>query len=83
MAGALALVPPGAVTVTLTVPGPVPAGAVAVIWTAELTVKLMAGVVPNLTAVAPVKLTPATTTDVPPMTGPLAGERPVTVTEDV
>ena len=35
--------------------------------------------VPNLTAVAPVKLVPATETDVPPVAGPAAGLSPVTV----
>ncbi len=34
---------------------PVPAGAVAVIWVAELTVNELAAVDPNATAVAPVK----------------------------
>ena len=39
------------VTVTLTVP--VPEGDVAVIWVGEFTVKLVAAVVPNFTALAP------------------------------
>ncbi len=59
------------VTLTLTVP--VPAAVTAVIWVAELTVKLAAGVAPNLTAVAPVKLVPVMTTLVPPASGPDAG----------
>ena len=49
------------------------------IWVAELTVKLVALVVPNLTAVAPVRLAPVMVTWVPPAAGPLAGEIPVTV----
>ena len=46
---------------------------------AELTVKLVALVAPNLTAVVPVKLVPAIVTDVPPAAGPAAGEIDVTV----
>ena len=57
--------PPGVVTVMSTVPAE-PAGAVAVIWVALLTVKLVALVAPNLTAVAPVKLVPVIVTVVPP-----------------
>ncbi len=57
----MALVPPGVVTVTSTVPA-VPAGAVAVMLVALLTVKLVAAVEPNLTAVAPVKLVPVIVT---------------------
>ncbi len=45
---------------------PVPAGATAVIWLAELTVKLEALTAPNLTAVTPEKLAPVITTVVPP-----------------
>ena len=41
---------------------PLPAGVTAVIWVAELTVKLAAAVAPNFTAVAPVKLVPVMTT---------------------
>ncbi len=70
-------VPP--TVVTLTVTAPVPAGDVAVIWVAELTVKLVALVPPNLTAVAPVKSVPVMTTLVPPAAGPDVGARPVTV----
>ena len=64
-------------TVTSTVP--VPAGEVAVIEVAELTVKAVAFVAPNFTAVAPVKLVPMTVTDVPPASGPPVGEIDVTV----
>ena len=69
--------PPPVVTVTSTVP--VPAGDVAVIWVAELTVKPVAGVAPKFTALAPVKLVPVIVTVVPPPVGPAVGERDVTV----
>ena len=65
-------VPPAVVTMTLTVPT-ASAGAIAVICVAELTVKLLAAVLPNITAVAPVKLAPVMTTDVPPASGPKLG----------
>src|SRR5205807_1766384 len=42
------------------------------------TPKLAAGVVPNETPVAPLKLVPEMTTDVPPPAGPLFGPMPVT-----
>ena len=64
--------PPAVVTLTSTVP--VPAGEVAVIWVAELTVKPVAAVAPNFTAVAPVKLVPVMSTLVPPAVGPDVGE---------
>src|ERR1700722_7957550 len=57
---------------------PLPADDVAVIEVAELTVKLVALVVPNFTAVAPVKLLPVIVTDVPPEAGPVVGEIDVT-----
>ncbi len=57
---------------------PVPAGDVAVIDVAELTVKPVALVAPNLTAVAPVKLVPVIVTVVPPPAGPDVGEIEVT-----
>ena len=69
--------PPVVVTLTSTVP--VPAGEVAVIEVAELTVKPVAGVAPNVTAVAPVKLVPVIVTEVPPVDGPDVGEIKVTV----
>ena len=50
-----------------------PAGAVAVIEVAELTVTLVAAVVPNLTAVAPARLVPVMVTVVPPAPGPRSG----------
>ena len=73
----MALVPPGVVTVTSTVPEP--AGLVAVIEAALFTVKLAAAVAPNLTAVAPVKLVPVMVTEVPPTEGPELGTTDLTV----
>ena len=69
-------VPPAVVIVTSTVPAP--AGEVAVIEVAELTVKLAALLAPNFTAVAPVKFVPVIVTDVPPAAGPDVGEIDVT-----
>ena len=74
--GLAGLVPAGVVTVTLTVP--VPADEVAVIEVAELTTTPVAAAVPNLTAVAPVKLLPEIVTLVPPAAGPDFGDREVT-----
>src|SRR4029077_7764113 len=71
----VALVPPLFVTVTSTVP--VPSGAPATIEVSECTVKLVALVDPNLTAVTVAKLVPVMVTAVPP--GPLAGSTLVTV----
>ncbi|MHC2619285.1 hypothetical protein ACVIW2_001317 [Bradyrhizobium huanghuaihaiense] len=76
-AAEVAEVPPAVVTLTSTVP--LPAGEVAVIWVAELTVKPVAAVAPNVTAVAPVKLVPVMVTVVPPPAGPVVGEIEVTV----
>jgi len=73
----VALVPPGVVTVTSTVPAP--AGEVAVIEVALTTLKLAAAVVPNWTAVAPVKFVPLIVTEVPPLAGPVVGLSPDTV----
>jgi hypothetical protein len=72
----VALAPPGVVTVTSTVPEP--AGETATIDVALETTKLAAGVLPNATAVAPVRFAPLITTDVPPAVRPVAGLRPVT-----
>ena len=72
-----ALLPPEFVTVTSTVP--LPAGEVAMIDVALLTVNEVAAVPPNRTAVAPVKLLPVMVTGVPPAAGPLFGEIDVTV----
>ena len=76
-AAEVADIPPAVVTRTSTVP--VPAGDVAVIWVAELTVKPVAGVAPKLTVVAPVRLTPVMVTEVAPAVGPAVGEIDVTV----
>ena len=67
---ALVAVPPGVVTLTL--PVVAPAGTVAEIDEAELTVKMVALVPLNLTAVAPFKLVPVIETFVPTL--PLVGE---------
>ena len=56
-----------------------PAGEVAVMEVEELTVKLLAGVVPKVTAVAPVKLVPVRATEVPPAVDPELGLTAVTV----
>ena len=72
-----ALVPAEVTTVTSTVV--VPAGAVAVIWVAELTVKLVAATDPNCTELTEAKLVPLITTEVPPVEGPEIGVTPVTV----
>jgi len=73
----MALVPPSVVTVTSTVP--TPAGEVAVIWVALLTVKEAAALLPKLTAVAPEKLVPVMVMLVPPDVGPVFGLTLVTV----
>ena len=69
--------PPGVVTVTSSMPT-APAGAVAVMEVSEFTVKLLAGTVPNVTAVASVKPVPVTVTVLPPALGPEPGDTPVT-----
>jgi len=74
----VALVPPAVVTVMSIVPA-LPAGVVAVIDVALFTVKLVAFVAPNFTAVAPVKFVPVIATLVPPALGPLVGLTDVTV----
>lgn len=69
--------PPVVVTRISTVPEP--AGAVAVIWVALLTVKPVATAPPKVTAVAPEKLVPVMITVVPPEAGPEVGETLVRV----
>jgi hypothetical protein len=64
------------VTVTSTVP--VPAGAVAVIDVAELTVAVVAETNPKSTVAPATKPLPVTTTDVPPAVGPAPGLTAVT-----
>ena len=65
--------PPAVVTVTSTAPA-LPAGEVAVIEVAELTVKLLAATEPNFTDVALVRSVPVIVTKVPPTILPFAGE---------
>ena len=77
----IALVPIGVVTVTLTIPAVVVAGAIAVIEPSLLTTTPVAGVDPKRTLVAPVKPTPASVTDVPPAMEPVAGATSVTAGE--
>jgi hypothetical protein len=62
--------PPGPVTVTPTVP--LPAGATATIWV-FVTLVIVPGVEPNVTAVAPEKCCPVIVTTVPASAGPEAG----------
>ena len=76
----VALVPFSLVTLTSTVPSP--AGEVAVIWVALLTVKEAAALLPKRTAVAPEKLVPVMVTLVPPDAGPVFGLMLVTVGAD-
>jgi hypothetical protein len=66
------LVPPGPVTVIWTVLAAT-AGDVAVIEASEFTVNDVAAVVPNVTAVAPVKPLPEIVTLAPPALGPAVG----------
>jgi hypothetical protein len=73
----VALVPPGPVTVTSTVPDP--AGEVAVIEVAELTVTPVAALPPKATVSPAAKFVPVTVTSVPPDVGPDAGETALTV----
>ena len=49
------------------------------IWVALSTVKPAAAVAPKATAVAPVKLVPVIVTEVPPASGPVAGDTDETV----
>jgi hypothetical protein len=81
-AGLVALVPPGPVTVTSTVPPTfwaLPAGAFAVIEVGELTVTPVAVLPPKATVLPAAKFVPVTVTVVPPDAGPLAGETALTV----
>ena len=74
----VALVPPGVVTVTSTVPA-APAGDVMERDVGEATTNPVPATVPNFTTVAPVNPVPVTVTEIPPANGPAAGEIPVTV----
>jgi hypothetical protein len=70
-------VPLGVVTVTSTWAALVPYGAVAVMDVSEFTVK-KAGLLPKLTADAPVNPLPQMTTTVPPACVPEVGVMPLT-----
>ena len=74
----VAEVPPGVVTVMLTVPA-IPAGDVAWICVSDRTVNVVALVVPNLTAEAAAKLVPVSVTTVPPAVVPVLTLNPLTV----
>jgi len=71
------LTPAPVLMVTPTAPAVEAAGLTAVIDVGLFTVKLVAAVLPNVTAVAPVKPLPAMATVVPPASGPPAGVSPV------
>jgi len=77
--GLLSLMPADVLIVTPTEPALTAAGLVAVIEVLLFTVKLVAGVVPKLTAVAPVNPVPVILTVVPPVVGPPGGLTPLTV----
>ncbi|GAA2507727.1 hypothetical protein GCM10023100_42470 [Actinocorallia cavernae] len=64
--------PPGVVTVTPT--APLPDGETAVTWVGETWVRLVAGLLPNITLVVLARLVPVTVTKVPPPVDPWFGE---------
>ena len=68
----VAAVPPGVVTVTVTVPAE-PAGAVVLI-VASAFVSMVAALLPNVTAVARARFVPVMLTLLPMVNGPAAGE---------
>ena len=72
----VALVPPGVVTVTSTVPSE-PAGMSAVIWVGDTTVNVVV-VAPNFTAVAPESEVPVIVTWPPPASSEEDGDSEVT-----
>jgi hypothetical protein len=72
-------VPPGQMITTFFAPKEVPAGVVMVIEVDELTVKLVTGIPSIVTEVAPVKLVPVMTAEVPPAIEPEEGEMEVKV----
>jgi len=76
--GTIALVPRGVVTLISTVLAD-RAGEVTVRVLSLVTFRPVPGVVPNLTAVAPVNPVPVMVTPVPPSVDPLAGEMLVMV----
>jgi hypothetical protein len=69
---------PLTVTVTVTAPAAF-AGVVAVIWVPLTTTTLLAAAVPNVTVAPAAKFVPVIVTFVPPTTGPLFGDTPLTV----
>ena len=77
----VALVPLAVVTVTFTIPAD-PAGDVAVIDVAELTVTAVAVSEPNITVAGDTKPVPVMVTTVPPAVGPEVGLIAVTVGAD-
>ena len=74
----MGLVPPGVVTVTLTVPG-LADGAVAASWVVDLNVTEVAGLEPKSTVAPETKFVPVIVTVFPPAVGPPAGLTLVTV----
>ena len=70
-------VPPGVVTRTSTTPA-TSGGATAVSPPAPSGVNDVAATVPKVTPVTPARPAPVTVTGVPPVVGPLGGDRPVT-----
>lgn len=71
--------PPGVVTVILTIPAVVVAGEVTMIEVLLVVAVIIAGIEPKSTAVAPVNPVPVIVTDVPPAVVPFIGEIEVTV----
>ena len=69
---------PFTVTVTVTAPA-LPAGVVAVMVVLFTTTTLVAAALPKVTVAPVAKFVPVIVTAVPPATGPLFGDTPVTV----
>ena len=78
----IALVPFGVVTVISTVPAVLTAGAVADSEVVLMNFRLVAEVLPKVTAVNPVNPVPVMLTVVPPANSPWFGDTPVTVGAD-
>jgi hypothetical protein len=76
-------VPHAADPTTTTSTVPVPAGTTAVICVSLSTEKLVTGMPPNVTDVAPVKQRPVMVTVLPPASGPLPGSTPSMVVTGV
>lgn len=75
----IGLDPLGVVTTTSTVPATVDAGTVALRAVLDKTTKKGAVTPPNVTDIVPVKFVPVTVTTLPPLNGPLTGDKLVTV----